>query len=576
MVLRALLLLSATHALLSAAGVDAKGRRRRRQKRDIYATQDFNVVTNTFTPPNPSLDGRYPTNEPTQQSWVTNMPRPTIDPEGKRYRWFCIRTAAQKGSSRTADNLVYTRAHCDPDDCQPGEVIRAICCSSGEDSCSREDSTLLKRPQRCKAGVLGSEKPVCNVPSGRKTTGPFLETRHENAFSTHSSSVPRAVTTATTEARPSSAVQACTANTVYWEWAQSSESGTLRVAVGDSLFLYGPATRGVDILHHPGEARVFSGTVRSARPIVYTFTGTGTYTVQDRSPDPRRTLLEIVVFCIVGCENGLGGDCGITPPSATRATSTPATSSTSTPDSMPHTTKPSSTLSLASILSSPSPPPSSLSPFSSPGATPPSGGATPTGDVSVATPTTPETSGGGTLPSWEDLRLSLQLLPDPRGMFFAPAHTSRTFSVTKTGTLMPTSSAAYVSVRDTECTALFLGPADEIWHFYGGATATLHEVDRRGRYTKHVLGTNFATGARPLAAVLAGSWLALEVPAAAGEPRAATYSLLGVTSSPGVNPTDYDVVDNAGVLGVLFPHLSPVFTHLSQCRSAWLAAREMS
>jgi uncharacterized protein len=66
--------------------------------------------------------------------------------------------------------------------------------------------------------------------------------------------------------------------------------------------------------------------------------------------------------------------------------------------------------------------------------------------------------------------------------------------------------------------------AAEVWHFYGGDSLSL-QISAEGRTTTHVLGNDFASGARPQMVVPAGAWQSAQ--------SLGAWTLVGCTVAPG-------------------------------------------
>jgi predicted cupin superfamily sugar epimerase len=74
--------------------------------------------------------------------------------------------------------------------------------------------------------------------------------------------------------------------------------------------------------------------------------------------------------------------------------------------------------------------------------------------------------------------------------------------------------------------------AAEVWHFYGGDGLSL-QIAEGGRTTAHVLGMDFAAGARPQLVVPAGAWQSAKCLGA--------WTLVGCTVAPGFEFTGFEM-----------------------------------
>ena len=97
------------------------------------------------------------------------------------------------------------------------------------------------------------------------------------------------------------------------------------------------------------------------------------------------------------------------------------------------------------------------------------------------------------------------------------------------------SSAIYFLLEQGDFSALHRIGSDELWHFYAGASLTVHVITPGGEYHPLRLGADIAAGESFQAIVPAGCWFGAEV-AAEG-----AFSLVGCTVAPGFDFTDFEM-----------------------------------
>ena len=98
--------------------------------------------------------------------------------------------------------------------------------------------------------------------------------------------------------------------------------------------------------------------------------------------------------------------------------------------------------------------------------------------------------------------------------------------------------------------------SDELWHFYAGASLTVHVISPDGDYSKLLLGSDLARGETFQGAVPAGCWFGAEL---SGEGE---YALVGCTVSPGFDFADFEMGEREELLR-LYPSHADVITRLT-------------
>ncbi len=101
--------------------------------------------------------------------------------------------------------------------------------------------------------------------------------------------------------------------------------------------------------------------------------------------------------------------------------------------------------------------------------------------------------------------------------------------------------------------------SDEIWHFYAGASLTVHVITRAGEHTILKLGQDFAAGEAFQAVVPAGCWFGAEVSGPG------PYSLVGCTVAPGFDFADFELGERKELL-CIYPAHEEVIRRLTRIR----------
>jgi hypothetical protein len=145
----------------------------------------------------------------------------------------------------------------------------------------------------------------------------------------------------------------------------------------------------------------------------------------------------------------------------------------------------------------------------------------------------------------------LDLRPHPEGGFFKETYRS---SEIIPGSALPErfegdrvfSTGIYFLLPGGDFSAFHRIKQDELWHFYDGASLTIHEIDKGGVYSAVKLGRDILNGEYPQATIRAGSFFAASV----NDPE--SFSLIGCTVAPGFDFTDFELPFRNELSG-LFP-----------------------
>jgi predicted cupin superfamily sugar epimerase len=97
------------------------------------------------------------------------------------------------------------------------------------------------------------------------------------------------------------------------------------------------------------------------------------------------------------------------------------------------------------------------------------------------------------------------------------------------------STAIYFLLEGQKFSAFHRLRSDEMWHFYLGATVSVHAIDKDGRYSEILLGRDPEAGEVLQAVVKAGCWFASRVQDGKG------FALVGCTVAPGFDFEDFEM-----------------------------------
>lgn len=137
---------------------------------------------------------------------------------------------------------------------------------------------------------------------------------------------------------------------------------------------------------------------------------------------------------------------------------------------------------------------------------------------------------------------NLQLLPHPEGGFYKEVYRSETM-IPKAA--LPDNfsgdrsycTSIYFLLTSENFSAFHRIKQDEIWHFYGGSSLSVHVIDASGTYVEHKVGMDFNNGEQPQLVVPAGCWFASSVA------KKDSYAFVGCTVAPGFDFDDFELAD---------------------------------
>ena len=123
---------------------------------------------------------------------------------------------------------------------------------------------------------------------------------------------------------------------------------------------------------------------------------------------------------------------------------------------------------------------------------------------------------------------SLGLVTHPEGGYYR-----ETYRSTATIGDRAVSTAIYFLLPAGEVSALHRIKSDELWHFYGGNSLTIHSI--AGQYSTIELSAD-----NPQAVVPAGNWFGATVETG--------YALVGCTVAPGFDFRDFEMAERTALL----------------------------
>lgn len=117
--------------------------------------------------------------------------------------------------------------------------------------------------------------------------------------------------------------------------------------------------------------------------------------------------------------------------------------------------------------------------------------------------------------------------------------------------------AIYFLLEQGDISALHRLKSDEIWHFYVGASLTVHVIDPDGKHGETMVGRDVEAGEQLQAVVPADCWFGAEL---AGD---GDYALVGCTVSPGFDFNDFELASRDD-LTALFPGHAALIQRLTR------------
>ena len=119
------------------------------------------------------------------------------------------------------------------------------------------------------------------------------------------------------------------------------------------------------------------------------------------------------------------------------------------------------------------------------------------------------------------------------------------------------STAIYYLIVPNSFSALHRIKSDEVFHFYGGDSVEMIQIDEGGTLTRLTLGPDVLKGEAPQVIVRRGIWQGLRL-----EP-AGEWALMGTTVSPGFEFEDFELGNREDLTKMYPQHCNEIlrFTH---------------
>lgn len=153
----------------------------------------------------------------------------------------------------------------------------------------------------------------------------------------------------------------------------------------------------------------------------------------------------------------------------------------------------------------------------------------------------------------------LELVPHPEGGFYRQNYKSAEaippqHLPPRYGGARSFSTAIYFLLEGTDFSAFHRIRQDEIWHFYAGASLTIHQIDHRGEYKIIQVGIQLHHQETPQAVIPAGHLFGATVSQPDG------YALVGCTVAPGFEFDDFELPGRADLVQLYPQHRAIIET----------------
>jgi len=167
--------------------------------------------------------------------------------------------------------------------------------------------------------------------------------------------------------------------------------------------------------------------------------------------------------------------------------------------------------------------------------------------------------------SVENLIERLELIRHPEGGWYRETYRSGEMIPADTlperfGGGRPFCTAIYFLLEKSDISVLHRIKSDEMWHFYAGATLTVHLFTPEGKHRAIKLGTDIASGETYQAVVPAECWFGAEV---SGD---GDYSMVGCSVAPGFDFSDFEIGSRDSLLKQFPDHTEIIlrFCHMRE------------
>jgi uncharacterized protein len=119
------------------------------------------------------------------------------------------------------------------------------------------------------------------------------------------------------------------------------------------------------------------------------------------------------------------------------------------------------------------------------------------------------------------------------------------------------STSIYFLLEKEELSHFHRIKSDELWHFYDGASVTIHIIDERGGYEKKILGRDIENDESFQIVAPKNCWFGAEVN------DKTSYSLIGCTVAPGFDFDDFELAKREELLS-RYPERAAIITALTE------------
>jgi predicted cupin superfamily sugar epimerase len=152
----------------------------------------------------------------------------------------------------------------------------------------------------------------------------------------------------------------------------------------------------------------------------------------------------------------------------------------------------------------------------------------------------------------------LQLLPHPEGGYYKETYRSQNSIILKDfGGSRNYSTAIYFLLEEKNFSAFHKIKSDEMWHFYGGDTLEVIEINLEGDLKITSIGKDLEKGETLQHVVPANIWFASRVK------QGGKFSLVGCTVSPGFDFADFEMAKRNELIKT-FPKHSEIIEELTR------------
>jgi uncharacterized protein len=153
-------------------------------------------------------------------------------------------------------------------------------------------------------------------------------------------------------------------------------------------------------------------------------------------------------------------------------------------------------------------------------------------------------AGGSQMTAQEVIqKLDLKPLPNEGGYYRETYRSGEEIPANgRSGNSRRASTAIYYLVTADSFSALHRVTSDEIFHFYGGNSVEMIQIDQQGNFSRSILGSNFANGEQMQVVVPAGVWQALRLI------DGGAWGLMGTTVAPGFEFVDFELGERAKLI----------------------------